>query len=278
MRDLKITDESEIAEVAKIFLELNNWKTYPEVVTNLFNGRPDYIAVKGALCKVVECKKTLSYPVIEQLARWQIDAEKRKEWQKKGYEHEIAIPHLLAAFVERTHGGLSDLKKLILEDYRIGVYSITKRNSMRSLNRQDTPYFCSTSEKYWCLVLREFEYEIRLDVSPKIQPGSRETAHRLIDALNDDMCCTKAGLKGGKADYMTPFKRTMNRVKALMSDGKERHIQSIINEIKPLGGHHYCSDHVAMASIAKFIDKFGIAKRTKAHGAWFQVKEEEATE
>ncbi|EPZ0832545.1 hypothetical protein ACXJDW_003183 [Vibrio cholerae] len=32
------------------------------------------------------------------------------------------------------------------------------------------------------------------------------------------------------------------------------------------------------SEIAKFIDKFGIAKRTKAHGAWFQVKEEEATE
>ncbi|MVB87126.1 hypothetical protein D6V10_18635 [Vibrio cholerae] len=270
MQDEVIKDEAEIAGVAKVFLELNNWSLYPEVVIDLFNGRPDYVCVKNdTLCQVVECKKTLSYPVIEQLARWQIDAEKRKQWSRKGYEHKIAIPHLLTAFVSRTNGGISDLKQHILEQYRIGVFSISKRHNLRTLNRSDKPYFCSCSGDYWNLVWGDFEYTIRQEVAPKIQYGSRQTAQRIIDALDEDMCCAQAGVKGGETDYMTPFKRTMNRVREVLSDGKERHIQHIINDIKPLGGHHYCSDSVAMSSISKFIDKFEIAKRTRDYGAWF---------
>ncbi|MCC2525011.1 hypothetical protein [Vibrio coralliilyticus] len=243
MRDEAIKSEAEIAEIAKVFLELNNWSLYPELVIDLFNGRPDYVCVKNeTLCQVVECKKTLSYPVIEQLARWQIDAEKGKQWHRKGYEQKIAIPHLLTAFVSRTSGGISDLKKQILEQYRIGVFSISKRQSLRTLNKTDEAYFCSCSGDYWNIVWGDCEYSIRQEVAPKIQHGSRETAHRIIESLNDDMRCAQAGVKGGETDYMTPFKRTMNRVREVLSDGKERHIQHIINDIKPLGGHHYCND------------------------------------
>ncbi|MCG9657623.1 hypothetical protein [Vibrio mediterranei] len=273
MLDEVIKDEAEIADVAKVFLELNNWSLYPEVVIDLFNGRPDYVCVKNeSLCQVVECKKTLSYPVIEQLVRWQIDAEKRKQWHSQGYEHRIAIPHLLTAFVSRTNGRISDLKQLILEQHRIGVFSIAKRPSIRTLNKTDEPYFSTSSEDYWSLVWGDFEYTIRQEVAPKIQCGSRKTAHLIIESLDDDMRCAQAGVKGGETDYMTPFKRTMNRVRKVLSDGKERHIQHIIEDIRPLGGHHYCSDKVAMSSIAKFLDKFEIAKRTKDYGAWFIVE------
>lgn len=273
MHDEAIKSEAEIADVAKVFLELNNWSLYPEVVIDLFNGRPDYVCVKGgSLCQVVECKKTLSYPVIEQLARWQIDAEKRKQWHRQGYEQKIAIPHLLTAFVSRTNGGMSDLKLHILKQFRIGVFSITKRRNLRTLNKTDKPYFCTCSGDSWTLVWGDFDYSIRQEVAPKILHGSRQTAHRIIDALDEDMRCAQAGVKGGETDYMTPFKRTMNRVREVLSDGKERHIQHIVDEIKPLGGHHYCSDKVAMSSITKFIDKFEIAKRTKEYGAWFVVE------
>lgn len=270
MKNEAIKSEEEIAEVAKVFLELNNWSLYPEVVIDLFNGRPDYVCVKGeTLCQVVECKKTLSYPVIEQLARWQIDADKRREWQSKGFDRQIAIPHLLTAFVSRTNGGLSDLKSIILKQYRIGVFSIAKRTNMRTLTKTEAPYIYSGGDDYWNLVIGNYEYNIYQEVAPRIQPGSRETAHKIINSLNDDMRCAKAGSKGGETEYMTPFKRTMNRVREVLSDGKERHIQHIIEDIRPLGGHHYCSDKVAMSSISTFIDKFEIAKRTREYGAWF---------
>ncbi|WP_162902655.1 hypothetical protein [Vibrio cholerae] len=47
MQDEVIKDEAEIANIAKVFLELNNWSLYPEVVIDLFNGRPDYVCVKN---------------------------------------------------------------------------------------------------------------------------------------------------------------------------------------------------------------------------------------
>lgn len=273
MREETIKDEAELAKITKVFLELKNWKTYPEVVIDLFNGRPDYVCVKNSeLCQVVECKKSLTYPLIEQLARWQIDADKRMQWQTEGHEERIAIPHLLCAFIIRKTGAISDLKKLLLKRYRIGVYTVSKRPNLRTLKRTEEPYFCTSGQDHWVLVWGEFEYGIHQVISPKIQYGSRRTAIRIINALNDDMCCTQAGLRGGEADYMTPFKRTMNRVRQVLSDGKERHIQHILNEIQPLGGHHYCTDKVAMASITTYIDKFGIAKRTREQGPWFIVE------
>ncbi len=272
MRVETINTETEIADIAKAFLELNNWALYPEVVIDLFNGRPDYIGIKAeTLCQVVECKRTLSYPVIEQLTRWQTDAEKRKQWHRQGYDQKIAIPHLLTAFVGRTNGSMSDPKRQILKQYRIGVYSIEKRDCLRRRNQSNKPYLSSCGDDYWTMAMNDFEYHIRLEIAPKIQPGSRRTAHRIVEALNTDMRCAQAGAKGGDTEYMTPFKRTMNRVKNVLNDGKERHIQQIIQDIKPIGGHHYCSDKVAMASISKFIDQFAIAKRSKDYGPWFVI-------
>lgn len=270
MKSEVIKDESEIAKVAMYFLENNGWDVYPEVVIDVFGGRPDYVCVKNSLCQVVECKKTLSYPVIEQLARWQIDAEKRKEWGGS-----VAIPHLLTAFVARTSqqkGGISDLKRIFLEKYRIGVFSVSKRMNLRTLNKSGEPYLSCCMDDYWHIVWGDYEYQIRQEVMPKIQVGSRRTAQLIIESLDDDMKIATSGVKGGETDYMTPFKRTMNRVKKVLSDGKERHIQDIIDEIRPLGGHHYCSDKVASSSISKFIDKFGIAQRSREWGAWFIVE------
>lgn len=277
VKDIPIQTEAEIAVIAKIFLELNNWSLYPEVDIDIFNGRPDYVGVKnGTLCKVIECKKSLSYPLIEQLARWQIDADKRKEWQEKGYNSDIAVPHLLVAFTARSNSGISSLKHIILKKYRIGVYTLSKREIFRRQNDTSPMTYLSTStDGFWKLIHGNMEYEIRLEVSPTIIPGSRQTAHKIISRLNEDMLIAQAGVKGGETEYMTPFKRTMNRVRDVLDDGKERHIQHIINDIKPLGGHHYCSDKVAMASIAKFIDKFSIARRTRETGAWFVVDKSE---
>lgn len=260
----KIEHETEIAEVAKIFLEINNWNVYPEVVIDLFNGRPDFICKKNeSLCHVIECKKTLSYQVLEQLTRWRFDSEKRKHLGQ-----DFAIPHLLSAFVGKSNTPISDLKKKIFTENRIGLYSISKRKNLIT-RKKETPYIISCAECYWYLVHGDFVYTIIEEISPKIQNGSRKTAHKIIKSLHDDMKIANAGSKGGDTEYMTPFKRTINRVKEVLSDGKERHIQQIVEDIKKIGGHHYCSDKVAAMSISKFIDKFEIAKRSRSYGAWF---------
>ena len=69
--------EVEIAEVGQMFFEQKNWDLFPEVVLKGFNGRPDFIAKRHQLCAAIECKKTLSYPVIEQLTRWRHDRDER---------------------------------------------------------------------------------------------------------------------------------------------------------------------------------------------------------
>jgi len=268
MKAKNLDDEAEIAKVAKVFFEINNWNMFPEVVIQVFNGRPDFIAVKNNfLCKAVECKTSLSYPVIEQLARWQLDAKKRLESK---YSLNVAVPHLLVAFVNKGSAGLSDLKKHILKEFRIGVYCVSKEMYWNVFNKdRTTPFFESENSDYWKLVIDEWVYTISLEVSPRVQPGSRKTAQKIIDLLNDDMKCTDAGLKGSEADFMTPFKRTMNRVEQILSDGKERHIQTIINEMKLIGGHHYSSDKAACNNIPSFIDKFKIARRSQSYGPWF---------
>lgn len=275
-RSLKFDDEAEIAQVAKAFFELKGWVLYPEVVIDFFNGRPDYISVKnGTLCQSIECKKTLTYSVIEQLARWQIDADKRREWQRDGYEQRITVPHLLVAFVGRTSGRMSELQKLLLKQFRIGVYSVEKQLAWgRKAENATSAYFETSNSDYWVLTLNGFSYHIREEIEPKIQQGSRKTAHRIIESLNHDMDCVDAGQSGQAGGYMTPFKRTMNKVRKILSDGKERHVQHIVDEVNESGGHHYCSDKVAMNSISKFIDMFGIAKRSRKHGPWFKVEKE----
>lgn len=276
-KELKFNNEAEIAEVAKHFFELRGWTLYPEVVIDLFNGRPDYMGVKNnTLCQSIECKKTLTYPVIEQLIRWQIDAEKRKKWTREGYEHKIAIPHLLVAFVGRKNKGMEDLQRMLLKQHKVGVYTVEKRPNMRTRILKKEPHFDVTAGDYWTLNLGEYSYNIREEIAPRLQPGSRQTAHRIIESLNPDMQCVDTGHSGKVGGYMTPFKRTMNKVSDILSDGKERHIQHIIDELNENGGHHYCSDKVAASSITKFIDQFKMAKRSRDYGPWFVVEKSEA--
>ncbi|NOI31855.1 hypothetical protein F0238_21470 [Vibrio coralliilyticus] len=272
MKNIPIKTEAELAEIAEVFFTSQNWKLYPEVVIDLFGGRPDFVGVKNqSLCQAVECKLSLSYPLIEQLARWQIDAESRREWKKKHhFKGEIAVPHLLVAFTVWNSKSLTNMKKLLLNQYRIGVYGVSKYPIRRSSFDGGTNVLVA-HENYWTIEHGEYEYEIRMIVAPKLQIGSRQSAHKIINSLKEDMCCTKSGLQGGKADYMTPFKRTMNRVRKVLSDGQERHIDRIIQDIKPLGGHHYRADNVAKSSICKFIDKFEIAERSRDVGPWFVI-------
>lgn len=275
MKDVPIKDETELGLVADAFFHAQGWRNYPEVVIPLFNGRPDIIGVKNTLVQAIECKLSLTFPVIEQLARWQLDASLRRELQKAGRDCPIAIPHLLVAFVGRGARAPSPLKQAILDEYRIGIYTVSKRPCHRyygSKKKPETPYFSSACDNYWIMFIpdTDAEYEIRLELPPKIQHGSRKTAHRIIAELNSDMVCAKAGATSSRAGYMTPFKRTMNRVKQLLSDGKERHISQIVQELGALGGHHYSTDRSAESSIAKFIEKFEIAKRSRDVGIWFK--------
>ena len=93
--------ETEIAEIAQMFFEQQGWDMFPEVVLPNFNGRPDLIGIKETLCSVVECKQSLTYPILEQLTRWHHDWNEAKESEFLNTDNK-GIPHLLIAFTE--HG------------------------------------------------------------------------------------------------------------------------------------------------------------------------------
>lgn len=255
----KIITETDIARVAEEFFTRRGWDLYPEVVINGFAGRPDFVGVKnGRLCQVTECKKTLSWPLIEQLSRWQDGNEYR----------EPMIPHLLTAVVGWSPLPQSSVKRKVLEQYGIGVFMIRRRAACGFERGGATNVWSWEGRR---LIGDGHVYEIEEALAPKLQPGSRATANRIVSQLYDDMKIAMAGAKGGQTEYMTPFKRTMGAVTDILADGRERHIDHIVDELNIRGGHHYTSDRTAKSCIPGYIEKFGIATKTRDYGAWFQA-------
>lgn len=257
IKKVKLTEE-EIATMADLFFASKGWDIYPEVVISLFPGRPDLVCVKQQLCMVIECKRSLTYPVLEQLTRWHQVMKHAKECKYVDSSTK-AIPHLLVAVTESGSGRLSDLKKEILDQYRIGVYEVTKMHELFHHQEEgkqgvfdDLGYICFNG----------WRWQVSEVVAPKIQHGSRKTAHKIINELNVDMKMGKAGTTGLKDAYMTPFKRTMNKAREILERGGEWHIASIVIAInKDLGGHHYSTDSSAKSSIGQFLIEFDIAEK-----------------
>lgn len=263
--------EIEIAEIARVFFSQKGYKLYPEVSTGIFPGRPDWVATKESICAVIECKSTLSYSVIEQLARWPIYFG---EMQKSEYiknKDKYGIPSLLIAFT--GEGGsfrIADLKDAILRQYRIGYFVVRKepddfewvRERMARKGVKEGEFHTVCESIYECY-MNGFRYTVTERISPKIQPGSRKTAHKIAEQLNDDMMIGNAGAVGGKGNYMTPFKRTMVKVRDVLARGGEFHITEIISFInKDMGGHHYSSDSSAQSSLPGLIEKLEVGVRS----------------
>lgn len=251
--------ETEIAEIAQMFFQQRGWEMFPEVVLPNFNGRPDLIGKKRELCMVVECKKSLTYPVLEQLTRW------HHNWQFAENSHylsteRLGIPHLLVAFTERGSGAFPALKQEILTRYRIGYYSV-KRDpfpdellSDFAMRRGRRLGKFESSDSIHQMYYKNYLWEVREVIPGKIQPGSRQTADNILMHLQQDMKKAVAGATATNGSYMTPFKRTMNKVRAVLERGGTWHIQKILDVInQEMGGHHYCSDSSAKNGISKFI-------------------------
>lgn len=267
--------EIEIAKIAQMYFEQRGWDLFPEVVIKGFSGRPDFVGKKHSLCAAIECKQTLSYPVIEQVTRWRHD---RDECLERDYTHSRikAIPHLLMAFTGSNTKPLALLKKEILKAHRIGFYEVRRKSmpddylrgkSYKPKNPYDakTPKLgrfydrgLSTSYCQW----KNFEWTVDEVVAPKLQEGSRKTAINILEQLNDDMKSATAGASGREGGFMTPFKRTMLAVVEILNKGGQYHMVDIMNALnEDFGGHHYSSDKIARSSIPKFIIELGIGHK-----------------
>ncbi|GLQ71244.1 hypothetical protein [Vibrio penaeicida] len=272
MRDKQIAmSESELAEIGGRFFEYLGYNLYPEVVIPNFNGRPDYIGVKGSLVAAFEYKKSLGFNVLEQLTRWHseyvqaLNSEYMDE-SKKG------IPHLLIAVTQKpnSHSSRSRLKQEIIDQYRLGHFEISKLASAycHRRDRENIPdgQVYSYYESSYKLHQGGFEYELREITAPRIQTGSRRTAHRIALHLNPDMKIGQAGTSGAQGGYMTPFRRTMLKVKNVLERGGDWLMTDILEVVNnELGGHHYCSDTSARSGISKLIEELEIGTKVNEY-------------
>ncbi|WP_196160976.1 hypothetical protein [Reinekea sp. G2M2-21] len=269
MKQLLKKTEEELASAADRYFQSKAWSTYPEVVTPIFNGRPDLVCIKQQLVMVAEVKVSLTYPVIEQLTRWRHEMQKATT---SAFQDETnkAIPHLLYAVVGKA-GRLSDLKHEILKQHRIGVLEITAEATPEwamEYHQRD-----SRIDTFGYSYFEGCRWRFNELLPARIQHGSRQTAHRIIEHLNPDMRCGSAGASGRKGGHMTPFRRTMNKVVEIINSKGELHISYIVEELNDrMGGHHYTSDKVASAQIAKFLVKLDLAKRIDSSRPIFAPK------
>lgn len=246
-------DEISLATIAQIYYRLKGWETYPEVAIPIFGGRPDFAATKGKLVLVAEVKRSLSYTVIEQLTRWHLDYEAARRSTYRD-ANVLGIPNLLVAIVYDRQN-ISSLKRDILQRNRIGVISlISEGRPVSSLRRdpQDIVIFDNT------------QWRVVEEIEPRIQCGSRNSAHNIIKHLNPDMRCATAGASGRAGGYMTPFKRTMGNMWQYLAHhplGSEIHIASVVAFLNKAGGHHYTNDAGAKQSLLSALERDGIQHR-----------------
>ena len=269
--------EIDIARIADMFFQQMGWELFPEVVLTNFGGRPDLNAVKNSLCMIIECKKTFSYPVIEQLARRQ---EEMAHWSKNQStkEHKRrGMPHLLIAFTEKATSSHSALKTRIIKELRIGHYSVSRKphcdSFLSSMTDKLGEFKHYGDGKYYTMQFENYRYEVRMEIEPKLQIGSRQTAHRIVNKLHADMKDgVAAGSSGKEGGQVTPFRMTMNKVKRVLDSGGEWHIVNILKEINlHHGGHHYTTDKAATQGIPKYIVDMGYGKKVNDYPPLFSA-------
>jgi hypothetical protein len=244
-----------LAKIVGIYMESRGWEAFPEVKLSWFSARPDYVAIKDTLVMAVECKKRLSYEVIEQLHRWhEVTGEIATSVNSKT-KVLAGMPHLLiAAAFESSPGGPSGLKEKLLKNLKFGYWAVT----YEGLEWGDT----SRDSYHGYLALDGHRWRVIERIAARIQPGSRRTAEKLIPQLDKDMKRAISGASGSVGgNYSTPFRRTIMKAVAVLEEHKELHMASIIELINTKhGGHHYSKDSTAFQQISKFLREFGLAE------------------
>lgn len=243
--------ETEIASVAQKWLDHHGWESYPEVVLESFPGRPDLIATRANICQVIECKRSLTLGVVEQASRWR--------WHSR--PEQSGMPHLIWIVVQRSRGRRSELLCHLIKEFGLGLITISKKPAMR------LPHDGGVD-------LTPQRYQLYQEISPTLQPGSRRAAATLIAQLKADTRIATPGARGGATTFMTPFKRTMVAIEGLMADGKEHHIDHILEWLNTHGGHHYATDRSAKSALPAHLDRLGY-RRTRDYGPWFALPETE---
>lgn len=217
--------EAEIAACVEAWLKWLHWDVYPEVQLKNHSKRPDFVATKGPLVQVVECKKALGLPVLEQAMSWFYS-----------YHNEHAgVPHLINVACKKS-SARRDFPLMLMRQWGVGLIEVTKTAS-RYIGNGDT------RERHYGA-----HYSLSVLIEPRFVPGSRRLGKVLREQLNPDMRVAVAGTTG-TGQFMTDWKRTMTRVETLMADGEYRTVSQIVDWLNLNGGYHWASRSSAVSGI-----------------------------
>ncbi len=284
MPKIKITEE-EVAQVTSLLFESWGYDLYPEAKLECFGGRPDLVGVKtGYWCAVVECKSSLSYPVLEQVCRWHLEKEylTRSEWYDPEKQPDrTAIPHFLwVATGNSRDSKLHDMKAYLLDKFRIGWVDIVVDQELPEGWDLSDWYYAGRYEDsklndqgfgHGSVRIGNRIYSYRIMCEAPIQEGSRNTAHHIIKQLYPEMKQATAGTTGSKTNYMTPFKLTLQNTVNLMEDGTAYTANQLLTLINADKGHHYSKDATYKSSIGKWLVHFGYAELVEGTPAKYKL-------
>lgn len=269
MAKIKLTEE-EVAQVTSLLFESWGYDLYPEAKMECFGGRPDLVGVKtNYWCAVVECKSSLSYPVLEQVCRWHMERDflTRSEWYCPDKRPDrTAIPHFLwVATGNSRDSKMHDMKAYLLDKFRIGWIDIVVENELPE-GWDLSDWYCSGRYPNKAIIdqglghgtvrINNHVYSFRIMCEAPIQEGSRKTAHHIIKQLYPEMKQATAGTTGSKTNYMTPFKLTLQNTLKSMEDGKAYTAKQLLGMINSAEGHHYATDKSYLNSIGKWLMHF----------------------
>lgn len=233
--------EAEIAACVDQWLTYYQWEVYPEVQLKNHAKRPDLVAIKSNFVHVIECKKSLGLPVMEQAFSW------FSEW----HSDKAGMPHMITIAVRRNNSyRRSDFACGLLKSKGIGLIEVYK-TPQRKLGFDE---FIGPS------------YELTVVLDAKIVPGSRTLGKVLREQVKPDTRIAVPGTPGGKTQFMTDWKRTMLKIEALMRDGQERTTSEIVNWLLHNGGYHWCSKSSAMSGVNSSMPRQKYLQKPYANG------------
>ncbi|MBF84587.1 MAG: hypothetical protein CL489_08945 [Acidobacteria bacterium] len=222
----KFNNEEELAAYFQNYLESKGFDCYPEVVFDIFSGRPDIVAVKNNKIYVFECKMNFGLNVVTQTFRW-----------FNRYKPSYGFPDYIYAVTpyKKSASRRNELLDSVMKQNGIGHIMVGDPRVGRAKMFDGSTHF--------------YEKDIHSVLDAKPQRKGQEYGKVLIEQLYDDMKDANAGTTG--TEIMTPFKRTMNRVKEIMQDGVARTPKDMLPLIEKIGGHHYSSNSSFYSQVRK---------------------------
>lgn len=212
--------EQDLAVRVKKHIETLGWEVFQEVQLEYGGRIADFVCLRGNEIWVIECKKSLTFAVIEQALHW----------SNYGYCYyaSVACRGVKQRSYSRNHG--RDYAEGILKEEGIGLINVHEFYVEETIKPKLNRYF----KKKWA----NCDYLVRM--------------RRMLNELHKTWCA--AGSAGG--GHLTGFSYTCNELKLICERQPGIRLKDAIDEIK---GGHYSSNQGAYSGISRALN-MGYAK------------------